>query len=128
MPVLVPDISNPVGAVKLTVVEAFKLLAEIVIVCVLDATPWQAVKLVKFAVLVIVPEPPAYTIGVVISLLVKNALGNSFEKFLVSALAKLINRKNCTKMKTYFLKVVVDDIIKNNYCYALKQNLLIKIK
>ena len=39
VPVLVPDISNPVGANKLTVVEAFKLLAEIVIVCVLEVTP-----------------------------------------------------------------------------------------
>ena len=39
VPELVADISNPVGAVKLTVVEAFKLLAEIVIVCALEATP-----------------------------------------------------------------------------------------
>ncbi len=39
VPVLVADISNPVGANKLTVVEAFKLLAEIVIVCALEATP-----------------------------------------------------------------------------------------
>jgi hypothetical protein len=68
--------------------------------------------------------------GVTISLLVKVALGNKFVKFFVSALAKLRKRKNCTKIKMYFLKaeLVVDDIIKNNYCYALKQNLLIKKK
>ena len=78
----------------------------------LDAVPKQDEKLVKFAVLVIVPEPPAQNKGETISLFVKYALGISFENFFVSAFAKFRNRKNCTKMKTYFLNVVVDKFIK----------------
>jgi hypothetical protein len=93
-----------------------------------EAVPKQDEKLVKFSVLVIVPEPPAYTIGEIISLLVNVAFGNSLVKFLVAAFAKLRNKKNCTKIKMYFLKLEVDNIIKNNYCFALKQNLLINKK
>jgi hypothetical protein len=53
------DISKPAGAVKTIVLLVVVNVPATVKVCMLDAVPKQDEKLVKFAVLVIVPEPPA---------------------------------------------------------------------
>ena len=59
VPVLVADISNPVGAVRLTVLVEFKPVAAIVKLWAVDAVPKQELKAVKLDVLVNVPLPPA---------------------------------------------------------------------
>ena len=53
------DISKPEGAVKTIVLFVVVNVPATVKVWIADAVPKQDVKLVKFAVLVIVPEPPA---------------------------------------------------------------------
>ena len=53
------ETSKPAGAVKTMLLFVVVNVPETVKVCTPDAVPTQALKPVKFAVLVIVPEPPA---------------------------------------------------------------------
>ncbi len=51
------DISNPVGAVRFTVLVEFNAVADIVKLCAVEAVPKQVLNALKLDVFVNVPEP-----------------------------------------------------------------------